>query len=699
VTRRRYAVAVLTLLLTSVPLSAQQLVLTRVRVDSLPILTQLARLGFEVAGIDRVGGEAYAVIVTSVADRLRLGSAGLTAAAMPALPAAPPVVFHDFPQIASALNGMAAAGRILLDTLGYSWEGRPVLAAKIGNAPDAPERPNVLFLGAHHAREWISAEVALRLAEYLSDAPTDAALIASRDVWVIPVVNPDGYQYTFDTERLWRKNRAPNADGSFGVDLNRNYPSFWGLDEVGSSATPSAETYRGPSAGSEPEVQAIMAFHTAHPPAVALSYHSYSDVLLYPYGHRSGLLVPDLASFVSLVGTPLSSAVADRLPESARATYFPGPAWQLYPVNGEYSEWAYRAHGTLALTVELTAGCCVSGAAYGFEFPDDSTAVATVFADNLPFAIEAIRTAGELPNTATQFESLWPQVRMVAVPGPATRTVGLSSGGAAGSLDLRSDSLDRGVFFWRWQGEMPAGAVGSRIDVPELDARAELVYVDGAERETGWTGGTRDSVDSFEGRWHWLVATDTLRSPEISLAGVREPHLALWVRYSGSLFFPERQASIEISSDGGASWSEVARLAGAGDTWYPVTLALPAVSTVRVRVFSRDLPIAVDAVQVFGTPVTGVVTVPSGELGVSENPVRSSRVFFTWRAAGGDARVSVFTFNGQLVYRTTVPGADGQVAWDLANLAGTPVGNGAYVVTLELGGSVLRRRLFVARSP
>jgi hypothetical protein len=698
---RRCAAATVVFLLASSALTAQQLAITRVRVDSLPVLTQLARLGFEVAGIDHVGSVAYAVIVTSSADRALLGSVGLTAAPAPApvRAAAPPVAFHDFPKIAATLEGLATDRRILLDTIGYSWEGRPMLAAKIGTAPDAPERPNVLFLGAHHAREWISAEVALRLAEYLSDAPIEASLVASRDVWVIPVVNPDGYQYTFEVERLWRKNRALNADGTYGVDLNRNYPAFWGLDDLGSSPTPSTETYRGSAAGSEPEVQAVIAFHAAHPPAVALSYHSYSDALLYPYGHRAGPLAPDLEEFVSLAGSPLVSAVTDHLPESARAAYYPGSAWQLYPVNGEYSEWAYRAHGTLAMTVELTAGCCIAGASYAFEFPDDSAAVATVFADNLPLAIAAIRTAGTVPNTGTRFESLWPEVRAVAAPGPTTRMASITGPALSESLELRADSLDQGAFLWRWRGAMEQGLNGARIAIPALGAEAELVYVDGAEQPSEWTGGTRDSVDSREGRWHWLVTTDTLRSPDLALGGVRDPQLALWVRHAGSLFFPEREARIEVSGDGGASWSELARIAGAGGAWYPLTLALPAQGVVRVRVRSNDLPLSIDAVQVFGTPITAAFTVASDVLGVSENPVRSTRVFFTWQAASGDARLSVFTFNGQLVYRAVVAAMDGQLAWDLTNTAGARVGNGAYVVTLELGGAVLRRRLFVARSP
>jgi len=700
VTARRLGLAFAMLALTGSSVAAQELAITRVRLDSLAVLSQLARLGFEVAGVDRIGANSYALIVTSGSDRVRLGVVGLAAAAAAPAPAAPPVVFRNFPQVAAMLESLASAGRIILDTIGFSREGRPMLAAKIGTAGDAPARPNVLFLGAHHAREWISAEIALRLVTYLSDAPSEASLLADRDVWVIPVVNPDGYQYTFDVERLWRKNRAPNADGTFGVDLNRNYPAFWASDDVGSSPDPSAETYRGQTPASEPEIQAIVNFHAAHPPAVALSYHSFSDVLLYPYGHAAGLLPPDLGPFVSLAGTPIASAVRDNLPESERTAYFPGPAWQLYPVNGDYTEWAYRAHGTLALTVELTAGCCRGGSAYAFEFPDDSAAVATVFADNLPLALGAIQLAGTAAQTGPEgFETMWPEVRVVGPPGQPSQVATLAGAAMAGSLDLRADSLDQGVLRWRWRAELPAATVGTRITVPDLDARAELAYADGAEQASGWSGGRRDSVDSREGRWHWLVTTDTLRSPEISLAGVREPRLAFWVRHAGSLFLPEREATVEASGDGGASWTVLAKIAGASDVWYPVTVALPAVLGVRLRVYSRELPLAVDAVHVFGTPVVGVAAAAVGELGVSENPVRSSRVYFTWQAGSGGARLSVFTFNGQLVYRTVVAAGDGQAGWDLTNTGGAAIRNGAYVVILEVGGAVLRRRLFVARSP
>src|SRR3989442_7755915 len=187
-------------------------------------------------------------------------------------------MFHSFDKpdggIRAALSAWAAAGTLIhLDSVGASYEGRPILAVKIGPPDDSPSRPNVLFLGTHHAREWISTAVAMKLIRWLADS--GATLTAAHDVWVIPVENPDGYQYTFTTDRYWRKNRRPNANGSYGVDPNRNYPAFWGVDEVGSSNYQYAETYRGQNPAPKPEKQQGLRFHAPPPPWASCSILTY----------------------------------------------------------------------------------------------------------------------------------------------------------------------------------------------------------------------------------------------------------------------------------------------------------------------------------------------------------------------------------------------------------------------------------------
>ena len=154
-----------------------------------------------------------------------------------------------------------------LVVIGTTTQGREIVAVRITQKPKkggkrAKDRPAVLYQGTTHAREWISTEVTRRLMQYFAGNSTTARkLRRQRELWFVPVVNPDGYQYTFDHERLWRKNLRDNdGDGQVtnldGVDINRNYPEHWGYDDEGSEPEISSDTYRGPSAASEPETQA-----------------------------------------------------------------------------------------------------------------------------------------------------------------------------------------------------------------------------------------------------------------------------------------------------------------------------------------------------------------------------------------------------------------------------------------------------------
>src|SRR2546426_11489247 len=187
-------------------------------------LDRLARLGFEIADLRSIGGTLRAVIVVSPETESQLATRGFRVAA----PSVARVttgaaadtfrMFHSFDKpgdgIRATLSAWAARDTLIhLASVGASSEGRPILAVKIGPPDDSPGRPNVLFMGTHHAREWISTAVAMKLIRWLADS--GGTLIAAHDVWVIPVENPDGYQYPFTTDRYWRKNRRPNAHGRY----------------------------------------------------------------------------------------------------------------------------------------------------------------------------------------------------------------------------------------------------------------------------------------------------------------------------------------------------------------------------------------------------------------------------------------------------------------------------------------------------
>lgn len=697
--------------------AAAQHYMAEVRISGRATLDSLARLGFEVAGVRAIGGELYGVIVVSPETA---GLARPVARAVPATPAADTFrVYQSFDKpvtgIRATLEAWAAEPGIAVESIGASLEGRPILAVKVGPAGDDPARPNVLFMGTHHAREWVSTAVAMKLIRWLADS-AGAALLGGRDVWVIPVENPDGYQYTFTTDRFWRKNRSLNGDGTRGVDPNRNYPGFWGVDDLGSSPTPGAEIYRGTGPASEPETQAVIAFHAAHPPAVSVSYHTYSGLVLYPYGHRAGALPPDLAVYEALAGTDVAPAVRDALPGSTLTYYHPGPGWQLYPTNGEYTDWAYRAHGTIAFTTELTSGCCVNGLFYGFDFPDDSLLVDQVFRDNLPFAQAVIRAASDLRGAVgasgltpapPRFQSLWPEARLgleAATPQPLSIT--LRSG--TGSTTLRgvqADSLDRGTTRTTWRAGLRADTVRA-LRADGTGMAAELLSLAGAEPlDAGWTGWTRDTV-RLVGGFAWSTAvSDTLVSPIVDLRGRTAVWLHFWTRHRGSTFTAEQRGVIQVSGDSGATWSDAAVIAGDGPTWYPVRVDLPLAGGrrgARVRFISeRNFPWALDAVG-FATDATPAFLVlaalPGAE--VSENPVRSDQVVISWPppTGVGAARVAIYGFSGERLHEATVAAPTNEYVWDLTLGGVRRVVNGAYIVVVEVDGRRYRRRLFVARA-
>jgi hypothetical protein len=219
------------------------------------------------------------------------------------------------------------------------------------------------------------------------DEPTKK-LLQSTELWFVPVMNPDGYEYTFTDERLWRKNlRDNNGDGitqvGDGVDPNRNFPAHWGYDNEGSSDIPSSETYRGPSPASEPETQAAIRLFDLAKAEFLVNYHSNGEWLLYNDGWQIGTPTAD---------DPIYHALSGNLDEAAIEGYHPGLSSDvLYVTNGETDGYVQEANGTLAWTPELSPGC----PGCGFVFPDDEQLVAEEFERNLPFAESVAESAAD----------------------------------------------------------------------------------------------------------------------------------------------------------------------------------------------------------------------------------------------------------------------------------------------------------------
>lgn len=206
--------------------------------------------------------------------------------------------FYTFAEVVAHLDSMRLLYPNLISTkvpIGYSIENRPLWMVKISDNPDTNENePQVLYTALHHAREPQGMMVLIYYMYYLLEKygidPEVTYLVNNREIYFIPVVNPDGYEYNRTINPagggMWRKNRRNNGGGTYGVDLNRNYGpyAYWDAPNGGSSTNPSHNTYRGTSPFSEPETDAIREFLSLKGIKACLNYHTYSNLLIYPYG-------------------------------------------------------------------------------------------------------------------------------------------------------------------------------------------------------------------------------------------------------------------------------------------------------------------------------------------------------------------------------------------------------------------------------
>ncbi|SYZ73946.1 conserved hypothetical protein [Candidatus Zixiibacteriota bacterium] len=238
--------------------------------------------------------------------------------------------------------------------IGNTLQGRPMWAVKISDNPNVDEnQPRILFFACIHSREVITPEILLSYMSYLTSnygADSEVTyLVNNREIWFIPLTNPDGYIYNETNSPngggMWRKNRRNNGDGSYGVDLNRNFGYEWGYDNAGSSPVGSNETYRGSGPFSEPETQHLRDFILDHDFSMTISYHSYSNLILWPWGYDR-IYSPD-------------DDIFQEMGDSAAAFngFTPTVAWGLYVTNGDTDDWGYGEQNlkrkTYALTLEV----------------------------------------------------------------------------------------------------------------------------------------------------------------------------------------------------------------------------------------------------------------------------------------------------------------------------------------------------------
>lgn len=329
--------------------------------------SRAAQLGLS---IEEVSGDTIAGIATPEALR-RLRAAGYKVLSLTRLQDTLPLEFpnpdeayHDYAEVQDELGKIASAHPDVasLVEVGLSHRGLKITALRFnssarGSLPSA--KPGALFLGAHHAREHLSSEVPLLIARWIAQNRADpevAALLKTRDIYIAPLVNPDGAEFDIEGgEYRWhRKNMRPNPDGTMGTDLNRNYDSHWG--ESGTSDRPGDDTYGGPKPFSEPESQAVKAFIEARSNIkVMVSYHTYSELILYPWSYTETRLDDARAL----------KAYQEMARQMASWTgYDAKQSAELYPSSGDTCDWAWEHRKIFCFTFELTPKSWSGGGFY-----------------------------------------------------------------------------------------------------------------------------------------------------------------------------------------------------------------------------------------------------------------------------------------------------------------------------------------------
>ncbi|KAM4688928.1 carboxypeptidase A6 [Discoglossus pictus] len=273
-------------------------------------------------------------------------------------------VFHPLEEIENWMHHMnkTYSDVVSMFSIGNSYEGRPLYVLRLGKMSKSYKRAVWIDCGIH-AREWIGPAfcqwfVKEMVNEFYSD-PAMKKLFNHLYIYVMPVLNVDGYHYSWTTDRFWRKTRSRNKFRCYGVDANRNWKVKWSNE--GASLDPCDDTYCGPYPESEPEVKAVAQFIYKRRKRIKayMSFHSYSQMLLYPYSYQ----YDTIPNFNCVESAARNAVLALSSAHGVRYRHF--PASTLYLSSGSSMDWAYINGIPYAFAFELR-----DTGYYGYLLPD-----------------------------------------------------------------------------------------------------------------------------------------------------------------------------------------------------------------------------------------------------------------------------------------------------------------------------------------
>lgn len=591
--------------------------------------------------------------------------------------------YATFAEIEAFTDGLAAAAPNLVTkvTIGQSLEGRDITALRIKD-PNAPADVCQLAVnGTQHAREWISPMANCFIADYLvnnhGSDPDVTALLENVEFIIIPVVNPDGYTYTHNVDRFWRKNRRNNGDGTFGVDLNRNWGYQWANGLPGSSSgSTSSETYRGTAPFSEPETTVVSDFlSTLSNLKGHIDVHTYSQLILGPWGYND-TIVPPRESELRAAQEEMAAAMF----AVDGKTYLAGLGTDqlLYTADGIAPDWTFGVLDALSWTYEMRPDCCGLD---GFDPPPSSIlpgsqealAGILVLADVIQRTVEFSFPGGlpslAEPDTPTDVSTeliLWNNSEVepgtaslfsrIGSTGPFTETA-LSGGPASYTGQLPGAACGEVVEYY-FQVETVAGeTVTAPVDAPaslfSLEAAVTAVsFADDFESDTGWSvsgsvldgpweradpinNGRGDPPADFDGSGQCYVTdnqldngtnsdvddgTTILTSPAFDATGGATISYAYWLDDGPGSIGPGDGLAVEVATDDPpTNWTQVRSYTTAQFAWRTDVIDVASEvgtpsATTRIRFLASDVPSGhVVECAIDAVEVSSVQSCPPGE--------------------------------------------------------------------------------------
>jgi len=250
--------------------------------------------------------------------------------------------YHDLDDINAFVQSLATQypHLVTIDPVGHSYQNRPIVAVNV-RSNVTTGKIGIVYEGGIHAREWIAhATVLWILNQLVTQYGKDATItkLVDQIAWtIIPVVNPDGYDYTWTTDRMWRKTRKPNSGSTcVGVDPNRNWDNHW--CQAGASTDPCDDAYCGPNAFSEIEVLSVANFIKTNRTNTQgfIDFHSYSQLWMTPYGWT------DTKPKDYNAQMDLGKQAAAALKAKHGTVYQVGSIYEIvYPASGSSADWCY----------------------------------------------------------------------------------------------------------------------------------------------------------------------------------------------------------------------------------------------------------------------------------------------------------------------------------------------------------------------